>query len=97
MKYLIVAIYDSGYGLSINVNGKNFDRDNYDSATWEALEDPMFDKKLFSRYKAICTRYDKPIFTDWLKTEYKDFDLIVIVENSRIELLKKPQGDYWKV
>lgn len=76
-KYLIVAIYDSGYGFKINDCGHIEEK-------WLS---EFSNTKTHEAYNAY-TSYNDEEFTKWLLDKYKDYGFIVVVEDAYIDVIK---------
>ena len=73
MKYLIVSIYDSGYGFSICDNGNYIPKFKITKISCEEYK--WYDELIESAF------YHK------LKKKYNDYDLIVVCEDGEVEVL----------
>ena len=73
MKYLIVSIYDSGYGFSVCDNGKYIPKFKVTKASCEEYK---------WYYELI-----EPVFYYKLKKKYSDYDLIIVCEDGEVEVL----------
>lgn len=76
MRYLIISIYDSGYGFSVCVNGKVLHK--YDEVGWSINKEiePYWD--IFNNLNNYEEEFAK-----------LDFDLIVLCEDGATNILKE--------
>ena len=72
MKYVIVSIYDSGYGFMLCDNGE---------CRYRELEN---EEDYTEEYYAYLNGH----FREWLLNRFKDYDLIVVCEDGNVEVLK---------
>ena len=72
MKYLIITCYDSWYGYQVNMNGIKYG------------ESSEVAREFYNQYWDLTLTQ----FYEWIKEKYKDYDLIVYIDNSDIEIIK---------
>ena len=75
MKYLIIAIYDSGYGWSIKTNDKEYTRYDYDNENIPSDLIDIAEYAIMEDYYEVKKRIDK-------------YDFVIISNNEQIEVLK---------
>ena len=79
MKYVIVSVYDTGYGFEVCDNGScKYKYDANDNAIPE-----------FRAYNSLLGIE----FNDWLKERFKDYDLIVVAEDGNVAIVKDTTKD----
>ena len=83
MKYVIVSIYDGGYGWSICDNGYQTIK-NYGT---KAEESPEIYKEWLSNKKFGTGA--------WLKQKFFDYDLIIVCEDGDVEIVKDDRIAIW--
>lgn len=72
MKYLIITSYDTWYDYQVNINGIT-----YESNTKIA-------QKFYNKHWGTSLNQ----FYEWIKDEYKDYDLIVYIDDADIKIIK---------
>ena len=80
MKFIIVGIYDTWFGYSININGKLYNSDS------------KIGKEIYKKYwENDDNRITK--FYNYLLEKYKDYDLIAVCEDGYTEIIKYNKGE----
>lgn len=79
MKYLIISIYDDGYGFGICDGGSYIEK--YQYCDYRQQDDNVHE---------ICMNYHqltRKSWQEWLKENYEDYSLITVCQDGEITVL----------